>query len=99
MCGFCGKDIRWNWSVSNKKGSDLWMDWQVAMELGYRYSISKQNEIGAIFGVYYSTVSHSRARLRAKLKSSRKLRNQIHQIQEQIMKVNIKNVYRRDFVT
>ena len=68
------------------------MDWQIAMELSYRCSISKQNEIGAIFGVYYSTVSQSRVRLRAKLKSSRKLRNQIHQIQEQILKLSISKI-------
>ena len=61
------------------------MDWQVAMELSYRYSISKQNEIGAIFGAYYSTVSHSRARLRAKLKSSRKLKKQFHKIRDHIV--------------
>ena len=39
------------------------------MELSYRYSNYKQKEIGAIFGVDYSTVSQSRARLKTKLKS------------------------------
>jgi DNA-directed RNA polymerase specialized sigma subunit len=47
---------------------------QMAMELSYRYSNAKQKEIGAIFGVDYDTVSQGRARLRAKLKSSRKLK-------------------------
>jgi chromosomal replication initiation ATPase DnaA len=37
---------------------------QMAMELSYRYSNYKQKEIGAIFGVDYSTVSQSRARLK-----------------------------------
>jgi REP element-mobilizing transposase RayT len=57
---------------------------QMAMELSYRYSNCKQKEIGAIFGVDYSTVSQSRARLKAKLKSSRKLKKQFYRIQEQI---------------
>ncbi len=43
------------------------------MELSYRYSNCKQVEIGAIFGVDYSTVSQSRVRLKGILKSSRKL--------------------------
>ena len=34
----------------------------------YRYSNYKQKEIGAIFGVDYSTVSQSRSRLKTKLK-------------------------------
>jgi chromosomal replication initiation ATPase DnaA len=59
---------------------------QMAMELSYRYSNAKQKEIGAIFGVDYSTVSQSRARLRAKLKSSRKLKKQFHRIRDQIFK-------------
>ena len=49
---------------------------------GYCY-LSKRDqnmEIGAIFGVDYSTVSQSRARLKTKLKSSRKLNKQFHQI-------------------
>jgi chromosomal replication initiation ATPase DnaA len=41
---------------------------QMAMELSYRYSNGKQAEIGAVFGVDYSTVSQSRARMKAKLK-------------------------------
>ncbi|NOQ66074.1 MAG: hypothetical protein GQ556_02505 [Desulfobacterales bacterium] len=45
----------------------------MAMELSYRYSNEKQAEIGAVFGVDYSTVSQSRSRLKAKLKSSRNL--------------------------
>ncbi len=47
----------------------------MAMELSYRYSNYKQKEIGAIFGVDYSTVSQSRACLKTKLKSSRKLKS------------------------
>jgi REP element-mobilizing transposase RayT len=57
---------------------------QMAMELSYRYSNYKQREIGAIFGVDYSTVSQSRARLKTKLKSSRKLKKQFHRILGQI---------------
>jgi DNA-directed RNA polymerase specialized sigma subunit len=56
----------------------------MAMELSYRYSNYKQKEIGAIFGVDYSTVSQSRARLKTKLKSSRKLKKQFHRILGQI---------------
>jgi chromosomal replication initiation ATPase DnaA len=62
---------------------------QIAMELSYRYSNDKQRQIGAIFGVDYSTVSQSRARLKAKLKSNRKLKKQFNQIQEQI--INLSN--------
>jgi chromosomal replication initiation ATPase DnaA len=61
---------------------------QMAMELSYRYSNDKQKEIGAIFGVDYSTVSQSRARLKTKLKSSRKLKKQFHRIQEHIDKLS-----------
>jgi REP element-mobilizing transposase RayT len=61
---------------------------QMAMELSYRYSNCKQREIGAIFGVDYSTVSQSRARLRARLNSSRKLKKQFDRIQEQISKLS-----------
>ncbi len=61
---------------------------QIAMELSYRYSNCKQKEIGMIFGVDYSTVSQSRARLKAKLKSSRKLKKQFHRIQVQIDKMS-----------
>jgi DNA-binding CsgD family transcriptional regulator len=51
---------------------------QMAMELSYRYSNCKQKEIGVIFGVDYSTVTQSRAHLRAKLKSNRKGKNVIY---------------------
>ena len=51
---------------------------QMAMELSYRYSNCNQKEIGAIFGVDYSTVSQSRARLKAKLESNRNLKKQFH---------------------
>jgi putative transposase len=61
---------------------------QIAMELSYRYSNCKQKEIGAIFGVDYSTVSQSRARLKAKLKSSRKLKKQFYRILEHIEKLS-----------
>jgi len=61
---------------------------QIAMELSYRYSNYKQKEIGSIFGVDYSTVSQSRARLKAKLKSSRKLKKQFHRILEHIDKLS-----------
>lgn len=60
----------------------------MAMELSYRYSNYKQKEIGAIFGVDYSTVSQSRSRLKTKLKSNRKLKNQFNQIQAQINKLS-----------
>jgi chromosomal replication initiation ATPase DnaA len=61
---------------------------QMAMELIYRYSNAKQKEIGAIFGVDYSTVSQNRARLRAKLKSSRKIKKQFHRIRDQIFEMS-----------
>jgi chromosomal replication initiation ATPase DnaA len=60
----------------------------MAMELSYRYSNYKQKEIGAIFGIDYSTVSQSRARLKTKLKSNRKLKKQFQQIQKQIDKMS-----------
>ena len=60
----------------------------MAMELSYRYSNNKQKEIGAIFGVDYSTVSQSHARLKIKLKSSRKLKKQFHRILEHIDKLS-----------
>jgi len=55
---------------------------QIAMELSYRDSNCKQTENGMIFGVDYSTVSQSRARLKTKLKSSRKFKKQFHRILE-----------------
>jgi hypothetical protein len=61
---------------------------QMAMELSYRYSNCKQKEIGAIFGVDYSTVSQSRARLKAKLELNRKLKKQFHRLLEQIHKLS-----------
>ena len=54
------------------------------MELSYRYSNYKQREIGAALGVDYNTVSQSRARLKTKLKSSRKLEKQLHRIQDKL---------------
>jgi chromosomal replication initiation ATPase DnaA len=61
----------------------------MAMELSYRYSNEKQAEIGAVFGVDYSTVSQSRARLKGKLKSNRKLNKQFKQIKEQVVNLSI----------
>ena len=61
---------------------------QMAMELSYHYSNCKQKEIGAIFGVDYSTVSQSRARLKAKLESNRKLKKQFDRIQIIIEKLS-----------
>lgn len=58
------------------------------MEFSHRYSNAKQKEIGAIFGVDYSTVSQSRARLKAKLKSSHKLNKQFHRIRYQIFNLS-----------
>ena len=57
---------------------------RMAMELSYRYSNYKQKEIGAIFGVDYSTVSQNRVRLKNKLKSSRKLKKQFDQFLKHI---------------
>jgi chromosomal replication initiation ATPase DnaA len=65
---------------------------QMVMELCYRYSNCKQKEIGAIFGVDYSTVSQSRARLKAKLKSSRKLNKQFKQIKAQVINLSIPKI-------
>ena len=67
----------------------------MAMELSYRYSNYKQKEIGAIFGVDYSTVSQNRARLKNKLKSSRKLKKQFDQISKHIK--NMSNSKMRPF--
>jgi putative transposase len=61
---------------------------QVAMELCYRRSNYSQKEIGDIFGVDYSTVSQNRARLKSKLKSSRKLKHQFNQIQDRILNLS-----------
>jgi len=61
---------------------------QMVIELSNRYSKFKQKKLGTIFGVDYSTVSQSRSRLKAKLKSSRKLKKQFHRIQEQIDKLS-----------
>ncbi len=60
----------------------------MAMKLNYRYSDYKQKEIDAISGVDYSTVSQSRARLKTKLKSNRKLKKQFHRFLEQIDKLS-----------
>jgi len=57
---------------------------RMAMELSYRYSNYNQKEIGAIFGVDYSTVSQNRVGLKNKLKSSRKLKKQFDQFLEHI---------------
>jgi DNA-directed RNA polymerase specialized sigma subunit len=54
------------------------------MELCDRYSNYKQKEIGAMFGVDYSTVSQNRVRLKAKLKTSRKLKKQYDRILSQL---------------
>ncbi len=61
---------------------------QMAIQLSDRYSNAKQKEIGAIFGVDYSTVSQSRARLKAKLKSNRKLKKQFHLIRDHILNMS-----------
>jgi len=58
---------------------------QMTIELSYRHSNCKQKEIGAIFGVDYSTLSQSRSRLKGKLISSRKLKKQFNRIQEHIL--------------
>ena len=60
------------------------------MELSYRYSNYMQKEIGAIFGVDYSTISQNRVRLKEKLRSCRKLNKQFDQILKQI--VNLTNL-------
>ena len=65
---------------------------QMAMELCYRYSNYKQKEIGAIFGVDYSTVSQNRLRLKTKLKSSRKLKKQYDQLLTQIKNLSITKI-------
>jgi putative transposase len=61
---------------------------RMAMELCYRYSNDKQKEIGAIFGVDYSTVSQNRVRLKTKLKSNRKLEKQYDRILIRIDKLS-----------
>lgn len=57
---------------------------RMAMELSYRCSNYKQNEIGTIFGVDYSTVSRNRVRLKNKPKINRKLKKQFDQLLNQI---------------
>jgi hypothetical protein len=49
--------------------------------------MSSHLEIGAMFGVDYSTIRQNRARLKAKLKLSRKLKKQYDQILIQIKKL------------
>jgi len=65
---------------------------QMAMELSYRFSNEKQAEIGVIFGVDYSTVSQNRARLKAKLKSNRKLKKQFKQIKGRVINLSIPKI-------
>ena len=55
---------------------------------GDRVSFLDGKEIGEIFGVYYSPVSRSRARLKAKLKSNRKLKKQFYRIQDEILNMS-----------
>ncbi len=61
---------------------------RMAMELSYRYSNYKQKEIGAIFGVDYSTVSQNRVRLKKKLKIDRKLKKQFDQFSKHFDKLS-----------
>ena len=65
---------------------------RMAMELSYRYSNCKQKEIGAIFGVDYSTVSQNRLRLKNKLKSNRKLKKQYDQVLKQLENLSIPKI-------
>jgi len=62
------------------------------MELSYRYSNYKQREIGAIFGVDYSTVNHNRVRLKNKLKINRKLKKQFDQLLNHIDNLSKKKI-------
>jgi hypothetical protein len=50
------------------------------------------NLIGAVFGAGHSTVSQSRVRLKAKLKSSRKLNILVDQIKEQVINLSISKI-------
>ena len=61
---------------------------QMAIEMCYRYSIHNQREIGAIFGVDYSTVSQNRNRLKAKLESNRKAKKQFNRIKGMILNLS-----------
>jgi len=56
----------------------------VLMELNYRYSNCKQKEFGTIFDTDYSNVSQSPTSLKAKLKSSRKIKKEFDQIWGQV---------------
>jgi REP element-mobilizing transposase RayT len=58
---------------------------QMTMELCYRYCNLRQKQIGQIFGVDYSTVSANRTRLKSRLKSDHRLKNQFEQIREKLM--------------
>ena len=61
---------------------------QVAMELCYRYCPVTQRDIGALFGVDYSTVSQNRKRLKLKMESGKKLKTQFEELQRRIEKLS-----------
>ena len=60
----------------------------MAMELSYRYINFKKKKVGTIFSVDYCTVNQSRARLKIKLGSNRKLKKLFQQIQMHINKIS-----------
>jgi len=62
---------------------------QISMELCYRHCNLGQKQIGQIFNVDYSTVSVNRTRLKSRLKTDRRLKNQFDQIREKI--INLSN--------
>ena len=64
---------------------------QMAMKLSYSYSNCNQKEIGIIYGVDYSTVSQSRTRLKAKMKSIRKLKKQFEEFLNR-ERINLRSV-------
>ena len=76
------------WFINQSSGHRIKDLRQMALELCYRYSNYKQKEIGAMFGVDYSTVSQNRVRLKAKLKSNRELNKQYNRILIQIEKLS-----------
>ena len=57
---------------------------EIAMDALYRMGSIKGVEIGKIFGIDYSTVSHGRKRLREKMQKDRKLREMVTRIEQKL---------------
>ena len=64
-------------------------DRQIAMTMLYKYGGFTNPEIGAYFGVDYSTVSQGRKRLREKLENDKWLRGRVLAIEEELSRIKI----------